>query len=399
MVFLSSGIRFAVGPFLKPIVADLGIDRAAFSLVVSLSLFLYGAFMPLLGRLVDRVGARPVALAGSVLLAASIGATGLVQSLWQLYLVYGVLASLGLAATGHVAGSAVLSRWFVRRRATVLSVLGAASMAGMSVLVPVAMWLILRVGWRATYLLVGGALFVVLMPLVLWVIRESPETMGLAPDGDPVAPGAPPGAPERTPLTTALASLPFWQLCGGMLMCGFSMSLLAAHGVPMLTDHGYHPMVASSALGVLGVSSMAGAVGLGALADRVGRRLVLAWLYATRAVLFAGLFLVHDDPTVLLVVAALGGTSMSGSLAMSSALTADIFGRFSVGSIFGTIFLVHQVGAASGSWLGGFLFEVTGGYGAAFAWASLQLVVGAVISLAIDERACVPFFRPVAGSR
>src|SRR6185503_9613091 len=150
------------------------------------------------------------------------------------------------------------------------------------------------------------------------------------------------------------------------------MSLLSAHGVPMLTDHGYHAMLASSALGVLGASSFAGAMLLGVIADRFGRRPVLAWLYGTRALLFLGMFLVHDSPVGLLVIAALGGASMSGSLAMTSALTADIFGRISV---------VHQSGAALGSWLGGFLFEMTGGYGAAFAIASAQLLVAAMVSL------------------
>ena len=143
MVFLSTGVRFSVGPFLKPIVADLGTDRASYSLVVSLSLFLYGLFMPFVGRLVERWGARPVAVVGTLVFGASVAGTGLVAELWQLAIVYGVMVALGLSATGHVVGSAVVSRWFTRRRATALSVLGAASMAGMSLLVPVAMWLIL----------------------------------------------------------------------------------------------------------------------------------------------------------------------------------------------------------------------------------------------------------------
>jgi MFS family permease len=387
MVFLSTGIRFSVGPFLKPVVEDLGIDRAEFSLVISLGLFLYGAFMPLLGRLVDRFGARPVGLAGTLLLGVAAAGTGQARSLWHLYLTYGIGLALGLAATGHVVGSAVISRWFVRRRATALSMLGGASMAGMSLLVPVAMWLILAIGWRATYGVIGLALMALITPLLLWVVRETPESMGLAPDGQPAAAGAGPRTAERTPVATALAAVPFWQLSCGMFTCGFSMSLLASHGVPMLTDHGYHPMLASWALAVLGASSMAGAMGLGVVADRLGRRPVLAWLYGTRALLFAGLYLVRDRPVAILAIALLGGTSMSGSLAMVSALTAEIFGRFSVGSIFGTIFLVHQLGAAAGAWLGGYLFEMTGGYGAAFAWASIQLVAGALISLAIDENA------------
>ncbi len=399
-VFLSTGIRFAVGPFLKPIVADLGIDRASFSLVIALSLLLYGVFMPLVGRLADQLGARLVTVAGTVLLAAAVAGTGLVTRLWQLYLVYGIGVALGLAATGHVVASAVISRWFIRRRATALSMVGGASMAGMSLLVPVAMWLILTVGWRATYGVMAVAILVVIVPLVLWVVRESPESMGLTPDGAPAGPRGLGADAEQTPVGAAVQTLPFWQLCGGMYTCGFSMSLLAAHGVPMLTDHGYHPMTASWALGVLGASSMVGAMLLGAIADRLGRRPVLAWLYATRALLFAALFLVHDRPGALVLIAALGGASMSGSLAMTSALTADIFGRFSVGSIFGSIFLVHQVGAATGSWLGGFLFDLSGGYGLPIGIACTQLLAGAIASVAIDERArCSPALSPVVGGR
>jgi MFS family permease len=112
------------------------------------------------------------------------------------------------------------------------------------------------------------------------------------------------------------------------------------------------------------------------------------------------MFLAHDDPVALLAISALGGASMSGSLAMTSALTADIYGRLSVGSIFGSIFVVHQSGAALGSWLGGLLFEMTGGYGVAFTVASAQLLVAAVISLSIQEEArCMPRLRAVPGER
>jgi MFS family permease len=398
MAFLSTGVRFSVGPFLKPIVSDLGTDRETFSLVVSLSLFLYGVFMPFVGRLVERWGARPVAIAGVLVFAVSLAATGLVTQMWQLTLVYGVLVAAGLSATGHVIGSAVISRWFRRRRATALSLLGAASMAGMSLLVPVSMWLILTVGWRWAYGIIGLSGAVVLLPLALWVVRESPESMGLAADGVPGESAATHiDGIERTPVGDAVRTAPFWRLCGGMYTCGFSMSLLSAHGVPMLTDHGYRAMLASSAVGLLGLSSFAGSMVLGAIADRFGPRPVLAWLYGTRTLLFAALFLTRDSPTAILVIAALGGTSMSGTLAMTSALTADIFGRFSVGSVFGTIFVVHQAGAALGSWLGGLVFELTGGYGPAFAIAGAQLLIAAAISLTINEGVrCPPRLRPAA---
>ncbi len=71
VLFLSFGTRFSVGPLLKPMVADLGLDRARFSLVISLSLFLYGAFMPFVGQLADRLGARPVVAGGALVLSGS----------------------------------------------------------------------------------------------------------------------------------------------------------------------------------------------------------------------------------------------------------------------------------------------------------------------------------------
>jgi MFS family permease len=368
-------------------VEELGLDRGSLSLVLSVSFFLYGAFTPFLGRLAERVGARTVTAGGAVVLAGSLAATGLATRLWHLHVIYGIAAALGVAATGPAVGSAVVSRWFVRRRATALSLLGAASMAGMSALVPVTTWLILTLGWRAAYAALGVAVLALVLPLGLWVVRDSPEAMGLHPDG--VAPAAPAGGAliERTDLAIALRALPFWQLSCGMFICGFSMSLLSAHGIPMLTDHGYHAMMASWALGLLGASSMLCALALGAIADRVGRRPVLAWLYGTRALLFMALFLVHDRPVLLLAIAVLGGVSMSGTLAMSSAITADLFGRLSVGSVFGTIFLLHQAGAGAGAWLGGLLFEITGGYGAAFTAASVGLLGASAVVLTLDERA------------
>src|SRR6266581_809821 len=293
--FISTGIRHAVGPFLKPMVADLHLDRASFSLVIAVSLFLYGVFMPIAGMLLDRFNVRVVASVGTVLLAISLVMTAMVRDFWEFAAVYGVLVPLGLAGTGPVIASGVVARWFSKRRGTALSVLGSASMTG--------------------------------------------------------------------------------------------MSLLFAHGMPMLTDHGYTPMFASWTLGVLGGSSIGFTVMLGALSDRFGRRPVLAAIYAGRILIFAGFFLIRDNPMAILVVAVLGGITMAGTGSMTSALTADIYGRFSVSSVFGLIFLVHQTGSALGSWLAGSLFETTGGYGAAYVLACGLLVAAAIVALNIDKGA------------
>jgi len=385
MVFISAGVRHAVGPFLKPMVADLGVDRATFSLVIALGLFLYGAFMPWVGSLADRLGPRFVTSAGTVLLAVSLVLVGFCQNLWQLALVYGVLASIGLAATGPVVANAVVSRWFSRRRGTAVSILGSASMTGMSLLVPALAWLIATVGWRHTYGVIGVAVLVLMLPLCLFIVRDTPESMGLGPDGDALPPGATVVAPTRTPASAALRTLAFWQLAGSFFTCGFSMSLISSHGVPMLTDHGYTPIFASWIIGVLGASSIVFTLGLGALADHYGARPVLGAIYAGRAAVFACLFLIRDTPFAILAIAAVGGVTIAGSMSMTSMLTASIYGRYSVGSILGVIFLVHQTGAALGSSLAGMLFESTGGYGAMYALACAFLLIAGMVSLRVDN--------------
>ncbi len=387
MTFTSTGIRHAVGPFLKPIVADLGLDRASFSLVIALSLFLYGLFMPLAGMALDRFSVRVVSSVGTVLLVVSLVLTAMVRNVWEFAAVYGVLVPLGLAGTGPVIASGVVARWFNKRRGTALSVLGSASMTGMSLLVPAVTWLILTTGWRTTYVLIALGVLALMLPLCLWVVRDSPESIGLVADGAVPRAGSGSALVERVSAGEAVRTLAFWQLAGSFFTCGFSMSLLSAHGLPMLTDHGYTPMLASWTLGVLGGSSIGFTVMLGAISDRFGRRPVLASIYAGRVLIFAGFFLIRDNPAAILAVAVLGGITMAGTGSMTSALTADIYGRFSVSSVFGLIFLVHQTGAAIGSWLAGGLFEATGGYGAAFTLACALLMGAAVVALKIDKGA------------
>src|SRR5438046_2698347 len=294
--FMSTGVRHAVGPFLKPIVADLGLDRASFSAVIALSLFLYGVFMPISGMALDRFSVRAVTTFGTVLLVLSLVLTSMVRNVWEFAAVYGVLVPLGLAGTGPVIASCVVARWFNKRSGTALSVLGSASMTGMILPVPVVTW-------------------------------------------------------------------------------------------PSLTPHGYTPMFASWTMGVLGGSAIGFTVMLGALSDRFGRRPVLAAIYAGRVAIFSGLFLVRDNPTAILMVAVAGGITLAGTGSMTSALTADIYGRFSVSSVFGLIFLVHQTGSALGSSLAGLLFETTGGYGAAFVLACCFLVAASIVALNIDKGA------------
>ena len=137
MTFTSTGVRHAVGPFLKPIVDDLGLDRASFSAVIALSLFLYGVFMPLAGMALDRFSVRAVTSVGTVVLVISLVLTAMVRNFWEFAAVYGVLRAA--RARRHRARDRLgRGRALVQQapRAPRSRVLGSASMTGMSLLVP-----------------------------------------------------------------------------------------------------------------------------------------------------------------------------------------------------------------------------------------------------------------------
>jgi MFS family permease len=263
--------------------------------------------------------------------------------------------------------------------------LASASMTGMSLLVPMVTWLILTRGWRSAYMLVAIGVLVILLPVSLWVIRESPESMGLGMDGGTPEPAASGAAAKRVTAMEAMQTL----------------RVLAARRVVLHVRVLDEPAVRARGADADGPRLHADVRLLGARDPRrlqhrrhddPGGRSPIASAAARssprsmpgRILIFSGFFLIRDNPIAIVAVAILGGITMSGTGSMTSALTADIWGRFSVSRVLGVIFLVHQTGSAIGSWLAGALFEATGGYGAAFILACLFLFGAAIVALRVD---------------
>lgn len=362
---ISTGLRFTTGPFMGPMAADFGFSHAQLSAIVAAAALLFGLALPLAGRLADAWGSRVVVAAGALVMAASLVVVALTRSALVFTAAYAVTASLGFAATGQVALSPVISYWFRRQRGMAMMFLSAGGMGGIAVMTPVSTALIGTLGWRSTYLAFAVFTVAVLLPLVLRGVRERPREAARS------------QAPA--PWQPALATTPFWLLACGLFACGFSMHMMGTHGVPMLEHHGFPSMTASLGIGLIGLVSIGGTLALGALSDRVGRPLFLALIYFVRGLGFLALVAVGQE-WELYVTAAVGGLVWAGSPALTSALTADIYGARVVGTLFGLLFLGHQIGAAAGAYLGGWAFDVLGDYTAAFVAAAVVLFVGAAAS-------------------
>ena len=380
---ITVGMRMCIGPFFLPMAADLGLSRSVLAAIIAAGMLCYGIGMPLAGHLAGTRGTRFVLSVGTVMVVAAIAWTVRARDAVELLFAFGILLSLGLSFTSPVAFTPVLARWFRRRRGMAMFFLSTGSMAGIAILTPAFSYAIGQVGWRGTLTGYAVAFVLLMLPIVAFVIRDDAPAHADEGDGEP-APAPRAGAPAKpAPIgdwREALRTAPFWKVALGLFACGYSMNLIGTHGVPMLMDHGFDAMTSSYGLGLIGLVAIFSTLVLGRLADRVQRRGMLAAIYLVRGLGFF-LLLVVGTHYELYAAATLGGIAWAGSIALSSAILADVYGVRHVGILYGWTYLAHQVGAMISSWLGGWAFDAYGTHWIAFGSAGALLFVAAATAL------------------
>jgi MFS family permease len=386
----SSGLRAVFGVYIKPMEAEFGWSRGALSGAAAVSLLLLGAAGPFVGRLADRWGPRRVIVVSLVLLATGTVGSSFVQRLWHVYVTAGLFMAIGAGGVALTTGSAVIARWFEGRRGLAIGIAAGGMSAGQLILIPLATGLTAYYGWRSSYLWLGVGLLVLVTPLAAWLIRNNPEDRGLRPYGatGPAQTGAQAAAAQaagRVSVTEAAQTTPFWLLMATFFVCGYtSNGMVLTHFMPHALEHNFTAFQASTALGVMGAMNVAGTMASGWICDRLGRRLPLATYYFLRGVSLIFLLYVWNVPS-LHFWAALFGLNYISTVPPTTTLTANIYGRFSVGELSGWIFFAHQVGSALGAALAGWIYEWTGSYSPAFVSAALLGFIAAALALMIRE--------------
>ena len=385
-----SGLRSVFGVYIRPMEAEFGWGRGALSGAAAVSLLLFGAAGPVVGRLADRWGPRRVIAVA--LLWLGVGAIGaaFVQRLWQVYVTTGLLMALGAGGLAITTASTVAARWFETRRGVAIGIAAGGMSAGQLVFIPLAMVLTLGFGWRMSYLWQGVGLLVLVLPIALWLISNDPAERGLRPygaTGSAVTPAQAAAAQQaqRVSVLDALGVPQFWLLMATFFVCGYtSNGMVLTHFMPHALEHNFSELQASTALGVMGAMNVLGTVGSGWICDRFGRRGPLAFYYFVRGLSLLFLLYVWNAPSLHLW-AAIFGLNYISTVPPTTTLTANIFGRYSVGELSGWIFFSHQVGAALGAALAGWVYEWTGTYTIAFVSAALMALLAAGLALAIRE--------------
>ena len=331
-----------------------------------------GAGSPLVGRLLDRQGARRVIPFGAALMGLGFVVLSGAHDLYLFYLGY-VLVGTGASGIGPVPSSAVVSNWFKRKRGIAIGLMSAGIGAGGVVMAPVANYLLESFGWRTSYFTIALIVWIAIIPLSLLVVRTRPSDMGLNPDNVQSVAGESETEAQVVTLSgltlrQAVATSAFWLIGVSYFLGNFSSMGGLQGQVPNLNDIGFPAATAAVALGAIGLGSGVGKIVFGWLCDRMEPRLASAiGLSLQCAALVILLQLKPDSPVALIwTYALLMGFGAGSWLPTMSMLVSRSFGLKHYGAVFGVVNFAQSIGTAIGPLVAGMMYDSMGTYHWAF---------------------------------
>ncbi len=361
--FTVIGLLFSYGLFFKALETDYGWSRTVLSSSTSVTFLMMGILAFFVGRLGDRFGPRPVLAVTGVLCGAGYALLSQVTEPWQLFAVFGLLISTGMAAHDVVTLSTI-ARQFDRRRGMMTGVVKVGTALGQIAVPPVAALLIALSDWRTALVILGIGAIVVLQAAA-WLMRSPPPHDPSGPATE--ASGLSFRAAGRTPT--------LWMLCAIQFSFFAALTTIPLHIVVHGMDLGMTPAVAAGLLSVLGGTSIAGRLAVGAGVDRFGgrRTLMLCFLPLIASLLA---FLVIAEIWALFAAVAVYGFAHGGFFTVTSPNVANYFGLRAHGAIFGLVIFCGMTGGAAGPILAGRIFDVTASYDPAFTTLAVLAVLG-----------------------
>ncbi|MFQ5917352.1 MAG: MFS transporter [Candidatus Binatia bacterium] len=381
-MFFMRGILGSFGVFYVALLEDFGWSSGIIASIASVNALVYALSSPLIGWAFDRLGPRILMPLGGGLMGIGLFLAGTSDSLWELYLYYGVVFGMGVGGLGFVSNSALISHWFRRRRGIAIGLATMGLGLGVLIIVPLTQVLISSYGWRSAFMILAG-LICTSVPINALLQRRHPEEVGQIPDGQAAQAEDYPAEIPKKPLGTrqwslqaAVRSYPYWSITVGHLALGTGLSMLYTHLVAFLVNEGIDKLTAAFILGLVGLARIPGTALWGIVSDYLGRD--KAYAIATFITMAGIACLVELDPGFshwyIYTFAILFGVGHSaGNLTYGSSI-ADIFGGSTVGTILGFLEISFGMGMAFGPWFGGFVYDFTGSYRWAFVFGLLTFL-------------------------
>jgi MFS family permease len=395
LLFFQAGARFSFGLMFKPMMLQLGWDRASISLVFFLNMIFFALTLSIAGKLYDRWGPKWVILVSTLFLSVGYGSISTISTLWEFHLYYGVLAAIGMGGASVPLIAALMSKWFENNRGLVISLALSGNCVGQFVLVPVFSDLVLEFGWRISCIIIALCIFVVNTSLALFVIKSEPSNLGpkKCSRQDPAGnqsindPTVSIRGKRDLNLKEAMKTASFWLYLMAMFVCGSGDFLVTAHLVPMVTDFNISPSIAANMLAWFGLLSMGGILIAGPVSDRIGNKIPIALSFALRLVLFI-LIISHQSLYTFYIFAVMFGFTFLITAPLTTTLVGKLYGFSHIGLISGFITMIHHMGGGLWAYIGGWSFDMSGSYKWSFIASAVMACIALTCILMIRERRC-----------
>ncbi|WP_419839168.1 MFS transporter [Candidatus Poriferisodalis sp.] len=388
---VSLGVRATMGLFTDAIDVSLGIGVDTFGLTIALQNLVWGLSQPLAGAIADRFGAGRVLIVGAAVYAGGLLVMATADGATGLHTGGGLIVGLGMSAASFaVVLSSIGKLVEPNQRSMALGIATAFGSFGHFLLVPLTRVFIDLLGWRGSMVVLAAVTMTI--AAVVRPLRTGTRIAG-APEPDSPGPdstGTTTSAPDHESLGQvtgrALRHRDYLLVNAAFFVCGFHVTFVGVHLPKSLTDAGYATSIATWSLALIGLFNIFGAFSAGVLGVRFNKSRLLSIIYTTRAVAFVGLVVLPVTPAVALGFGALLGVVWLASVPLTSGIVLGQFGLRNAGTLFGFVFLSHQVGAFAGAYGGGWVREATGSYDLWWWLAAILSIGAAAIHFAISER-------------
>lgn len=368
------GIRSSFGLYLEPITSDNGWSRETFALALAIQNLLWGIGVPVAGAIADRYGTARVVAVGAAVYSVGVAGMAMSGSSLALYLTGGILVGLGVAFCSLSLVLAAIARVIgPDRRSLALGLGTAAGSLGQVVFSPINQALISQYGWYDS-LLVMSVVALVVAPLAFSLRgdaggNEAASELGLT-----------------DALGEAVGHRSYLLLTAGFFVCGFHVAFITVHFPSYVTDLGLPARAGALALSLVGLFNILGSLMSGAFGQRYPKKIGLSAIYFGRALVMTGLLLAPANELSIYLFAASMGLLWLSTVPLTTGIVAQMFGLRFMATLFGIVFLSHQLGSFTGVWLGGLLYDRTGSYDVMW-WAGVFFgLLAGLVHLPINDR-------------
>jgi predicted MFS family arabinose efflux permease len=375
-LFVGGGARFAIGLIFKPMVEELGWARGELGLAVGVY-FVVSAFATFIaGRLADRMDARTLLAAGTLLGGIGIGLMSLVAAPWHAVLLYGVIFAIGNGTASLTTVGVMVTRSVPRRAGLANAAVISGTSFGQLVMIAALAAALAGIGWRAVFAWLAAA-HLLLLPLFARALPGArPPAAASAQDGALSL-----GAATRAPR--------FWLLVVMYAICGLDDFFVATHVVAFAQDRGVGALFAGNLLALMGLTALVGVLAAGAFSDRTGPALGAAIAFAARIAVF-GLVALDQSPLSIAIFALVFGASFLVTAPLTVLFVRESFGTRHLGALTGLVTMVHQIFGGIGAYAGALVFDYRGSYDAAFIALLFASSIGFVLALMLRAPKSAP---------